>query len=125
MSVLPTLAICVYRLDGKRPGGASIIPGKVLVWDTTCPNTLAPSYTYLVTQKAGAVANKTGKKAKYAHLGASHYFLPVAVESLGVEELKHCLFCGTLVATLTTPFQSPLLGLDIGATEQHSLVNEA
>ena len=49
----------LFRSDGKRPDGASIVPwkgGKVLVWDATCPDTLAPSYSTLAVREAGAVA---------------------------------------------------------------------
>ena len=77
------------RSDGKRPDGASIVPwkgGKTLVWDVTCPDTLAPSYTALSTREAGAVAEEAErrKNIKYAHLEHDHHFIPVAVESLGV-----------------------------------------
>ena len=37
----------LFQSDGRRPDGASIVPrkeGKILVWDATCPDTLAPSY---------------------------------------------------------------------------------
>ena len=47
------------RSDGKRPDGASTVPwerGKLLVWDVTCPDTLAPSYLSLATKKAREVA---------------------------------------------------------------------
>ena len=79
----------LYRSDGKRPDGMSIIPwkrGKVLVWDATCPDTLAPSYITLASREAGAVAEEAEKKkrTKYAHLEESHYFVPVAVETMGV-----------------------------------------
>ena len=50
-----------YRSDGKRPDGATMVPwsgGKVLVWDATCPDTLAPSYSSLATREAGAVAEE-------------------------------------------------------------------
>ena len=59
---------------------------KVLVWDATCLDTLAPSYSSLVTREAGAVAEETErrKKAKYSHLERLHCFIPVAVETLGV-----------------------------------------
>ena len=59
---------------------------KVLVWDATCPDTLAPSYANLAAREAGAVADEAErkKKAKYAHLESSHHFVPVAVETLGV-----------------------------------------
>ena len=39
----------LYRSDGKRPDGASVVPwrggGEILVWDATCPDTLAPSHS--------------------------------------------------------------------------------
>ena len=79
----------LYRSDGKRPDGASIVPwkgGKVLVWDDTCPDTLAPSYLRMVVREPGAVvADVEYKKTqKYMHLTSSHCFVPVAVETLGV-----------------------------------------
>ena len=57
----------------------------MLVWDATCPDTLAPSYTLFATREAGAVAEEAERKkqVKYAHLKASHHFVPVAVETLG------------------------------------------
>ena len=52
----------LYRSDGKRPDGATMMvpwsDGKVLVWDATCPYTLAPSYSSLATREAGAVAEE-------------------------------------------------------------------
>ena len=63
----------VARSDGKRPDGISMVPwkeGKLLVWDATCRDTLAPSH--LSTAK------------KYSSLGAKYFFVPVAYESLGV-----------------------------------------
>ena len=60
--------------------------GKVLVWDATCPDTLAPSYSTLAVREAGAVVDEVErkKKVKYAHLENSHRFVPVAVETLGL-----------------------------------------
>ena len=60
--------------------------GKVLVWDATCPDTLAPSYSSLATREAGVVAEEAErrKKVKYSHLESSYCFIPVAVETLGV-----------------------------------------
>ena len=60
----------LYRSDGKRLDGATMVPwcdGKVLVWDATCPDTLAPSYSSLATREVGAVAEEAErrKKAKY------------------------------------------------------------
>ena len=37
----------LYRSDGKRPDGVSVVPwkdGKLLVWNVTCPDTFVPSY---------------------------------------------------------------------------------
>ena len=78
----------LYRADGKRPDGASVVPwkrGRILVWDATCVDTLAPSYRSLAASGSGAVADDAEhrKKARYAHLEATHLFTPVAIETLG------------------------------------------
>ena len=59
--------------------------GKLLVWDATCPDTFAPSYTLLATSEAGAVAAQAEEKKcdKYCHLNPSHCFVPVAIETSG------------------------------------------
>ena len=77
------------RMDGKKPNGATMVPwksGRVLVWDVTCADTLAPSHRQLASTEAGAVAASAEqyKKSKYAHLEAAHRFVPIAVETLGV-----------------------------------------
>ena len=79
----------LYRSDGKRPDGASVVPwrgGKILIWDATCPDTFASSHERLATWEAGAVAAETEhrKRQKYANLDGNHVFVPVAVETLGV-----------------------------------------
>ena len=79
----------LYRSDGKRPDGASLVPwrrGKFLVWDATCKDTFAPSYVSYAAREAGLVAKQAeeGKRSKYRHLAASHIFVPVAVETSGV-----------------------------------------
>ena len=79
----------LYRSDGKRPDGCSILPwksGKVLVWDATCPDTYAPSHVSAAAREAGAVAAQAEhlKIAKYCHLESSHHFVPFAVETSGV-----------------------------------------
>ena len=87
--------------DGKRPDGASLDPwrvGSYLVWDFTCPDTLAPSHLQLSSSTAGSVAQKAeGKKrVKYVELVASgnFSFIPVAVETLGVwGPSAHALCC--------------------------------
>ena len=60
----------LYRSDGRRPDGASIVPrkeGRVLMWDATCPDTLAPSYLSIATAEAGA---KRGGSS-WVHWGGS------------------------------------------------------
>ena len=79
----------IYWCDGKRPDGITLVPwerGKLLVWDATCTDTFAPSYTSNAASEAGAVAAlaEERKKAKYQHLDASHTFIPVTVETTGV-----------------------------------------
>ena len=58
-----------------------------MVWDATCPDTLAPSHNITLTaSEGGAVASDTERKKhlKYAHLDHSLLFIPVAIETLGV-----------------------------------------
>ena len=79
----------LYRSDGKRPDGCSILPwrcGKVLVWDATCPDTHAPSHVSAAVRGAGVVAAQAeqSKVAKYAHLDTSHHFVPFVVETSAV-----------------------------------------
>ena len=58
----------------------------MLVWDATCPDTLAPSYSRMAVREPGAVAADAEYKKiqKYMHFTSSHFFVPVAVETLGV-----------------------------------------
>ena len=58
---------------------------RALVWDVTCPDTLAPSHSRMAVMEAGAVVNDVEfkKRQKYAHLTSSHYFLSIAVETVG------------------------------------------
>ena len=60
--------------------------GKILVWDATCSDTLAPSHRDIAVQEPGTVAAaaENRKRAKYSRLEATHHFVPLAVESLGV-----------------------------------------
>ena len=79
----------LYCTDGKRLDGESIIPWKcsqLPVWDATCPNTLAPSYSAIAAQQVGAVAQQAedNKIWKNKHLDSCHFFPPVAIEMAGV-----------------------------------------
>jgi hypothetical protein len=76
------------RDDGKRPDGLTILPwanGRCLIWDFTCPDTLAVSHLNRAVIAPGAVANdaEQRKTAKYMALSATYKFVPVAVETLG------------------------------------------
>lgn len=79
----------LLRDDGKRPDGATLLPweaGRILVWDFTCPNTLACSHLADAVTSAGAVANnaETRKLSKYRNIDAHQYdFIPIAIETLG------------------------------------------
>ena len=67
------------RSDGKHPDGVTIVPWKhekSLVWDTTCPDTFAPSYLSRSTRGSGLVAELAEKKknSKYGYLEQAIYF---------------------------------------------------
>ena len=79
----------IARSDGRRPDGISVMPwrnGRTLVWDATCPDTFAPSHVALAAREAGLVASQAekAKTQKYALLGSSHHFVPIAIETSGV-----------------------------------------
>ena len=59
---------------------------QVLVWDATCPNTLAPSHIALASREPGLVTEQAEqqKKAKYADLLTTHHFVPIGIETTGV-----------------------------------------
>jgi Reverse transcriptase (RNA-dependent DNA polymerase) len=76
------------RSDGKRPDGITMMPwqqGRCLVWDVTCPDTLAASHLNRAVTGHGAVANdaEQRKQLKYEAISQTHCFVPVAVETLG------------------------------------------
>jgi len=59
-----------------------------MLWDFTCPDTLAPSHLPKTTVLAGAAASQAEdrKRLKYSKFLHTHVFIPVAVETLGVWE---------------------------------------
>jgi hypothetical protein len=72
-----------------RPDGVTLIPwsrGKALVWDFTCPDTLAPSHVRQSSVSAGAVAKiaERNKSSKYKSLESNFTVIPLVVETLGV-----------------------------------------
>jgi len=80
--------VIVVRTDGKRPDGVSLAPwksGHLLVWDTTCPDTFTPSYRAHATVEPGRVAAiaEDRKDEKYRDLPSTHWFCPIAIETMG------------------------------------------
>ena len=78
----------LFRTDGKRPDGATFVPwqsGKCLAWDATAPDTLAASYLRDTSVTAGSAAEfaASRKVVKYNEIIRSHFFVPLAIESLG------------------------------------------
>ena len=77
------------RDDGKRPDGVTSMPwknGHCLIWDVTCPDTLAASYLNKAVSGPGVVATEaeTRKRHKYSTVDDSTYiFQPIAIETLG------------------------------------------
>ena len=76
------------RGGGKRPDGVTLVPwarGRCLLWDATCPDTLAPSHVTISSAEAGSTAREAESKkvAKYAALATAHEFVPVAIETMG------------------------------------------
>ena len=86
-SLLEPNSLC--RDDGKRPDGLTVLPwanGRCLVWDFTCPDTLAASHLNRAVLGSGVVANgaESRKSIKYSSLSALYRFIPIAIETLGV-----------------------------------------
>ena len=76
------------RDDGKRPDGLTELPwanGRCLVWDFTCPHTLAADHINKAVIGPGDVANnaESRKSVKYSSLSALYRFVPISVETLG------------------------------------------
>ena len=99
----------LLRDDNKRPDGLSLSPwsnGRCLVWDFTCPDTLAPSHLNLAVSGPGLVACEAEdhKRLKYSSLSAAYCFIPVAVETLGAlgdEAANFLRQLGRRIATVT------------------------
>jgi len=79
----------LFRTDGKRPDGLTLIPwqsGKSLCWDVTVTCPLATSYIEGAARLAGSTAEMaaSSKEEKYTEVEARHVFQPIAMETLGV-----------------------------------------
>ena len=79
----------LFRTDGKRPDGLTLIPwqsGKSLCWDVTVTCPLAASYIEGAARQAGSTAEMAAsrKEEKYIEIEARHVFQPIAMETFGV-----------------------------------------
>src|SRR6218665_2536013 len=68
--------------------GLTMMPwraGRHLVWDATVVDTLAPSYVQASATMAGSAAEiaTERKNSKYSELVNTHFFMPIALETLG------------------------------------------
>ena len=82
----------------------------MLVWDVTCTDTLATSYSAVASREEGTVASEAErrKKAKYAHLEPSHHFVPITVETLGAFSPEALSFIRDLGRRIKDATQEPL-----------------
>ena len=81
-----TTGLCLD--DSKRPDGITLFSwkhGMQLVWDVTCPDTLAQSYLHLTSKEPGKAAEKAEREKiqKYQELANKYIVMPVAVETMG------------------------------------------
>lgn len=100
----------VFRDNGKRADGITLVPwcyGKMLVWDATIRDTLAPSYIHSSSLQTGSVARRgaTEKRNDYKKIIEDNYiFLPFACETLGPwcpEALDFVIKLGNLIKMAT------------------------
>ena len=69
-----------------------------MIWDATCPDTVAALYVTRTSVEAGAAAetSETKKIAKYARLAEGHEFVPIAIETLGSWGQRGLMFINEL-----------------------------
>jgi len=103
----------LFRDDGKRPDGVSLDPwygGKLLAWDFTCHDTLAPSHVSQSASAAGSAASNAeqNKRAKYSEMENSGFlFVPLAIETLGTWGPSAVDFCRDLGSRLASHSGDP------------------
>jgi len=96
----------LFRTDGKRPDGVTILPwarGKCVAWDATTPDTLAKSHIDKTKNSSGAAAEFAAEKksTKYSDINQSHIFVPIAVETMGSWSSSSLNFINELGKRLT------------------------
>jgi len=77
------------RSDGKRPDSLVMVPwkeGKPLTWDMTVVCPTAESYVEASARDASSAVELAAlrKSDKYSTLQRTHFFQPIAVETLGL-----------------------------------------
>ena len=116
---MPASTDPLCRSDGKCHDGASFMLwscGWVLVWDATCPNTLAPYHSHiaLASREPGLLAehDRAAAKTKYADLLTTHHFVSIGIEITGVLVPKPSPLSRRLVVAsgpvLVNPFLSAI-----------------
>ena len=103
------------RDDGKRPDGLTVLPwanGRCMVWDFTCPDTLATSHLNHAVVGQGTVATdaERRKAAKYSALSPMYCFTPIAVETLGALGDEAAAFFRALGQRIATSTGEPRSG---------------
>ena len=96
----------LLRSDGRRPDGQTLVPwrvGRCLVWDATVTDTLAASYLSDTSQTVGAAAERAAarKHEKYHPLSATHFFVPLAFETMGPINTEGQVFLSDLGSKLS------------------------
>ena len=75
-----------------------------MVWDVTCPDTLAPSHLNRALTSPGAVATfaEDIKRLKYAESSRTYIFVPIAVQTMGTVGEEGLTFLKELGARIRT-----------------------
>jgi len=98
--------VSLFRTDGKRPGGPTLIPwqsGKSLCWDVTVTCPFAESYIEGAARQAGSTAEMAAsRKEKHTEIEARHTFQPIAMETLGVFSSSARQFLSSLGRRIST-----------------------
>ena len=104
----------LFRSDGKRTDGLNLIPwqgGKCLTWNVTVADTLAATYLASASTTAASVAegatSTSREDKKYSAIAQSHVFVPLAIETLGLINLKGLEFLFEMGDRLTTAADDP------------------
>ena len=76
----------MFRDDKKMPDGVTLMPwrlGRPMAWDFTSVHRLAASYSTQAATPCVAELAESRKVSKYSAISQTHFFQPVAVETLG------------------------------------------